>query len=329
MAGPGLRAVGALAAGPGAAQALRGAARAARRGAAGVGVPAGAGWRVAGGGGAALLLAGGWEVQVAELAAGGGGRAEAEGLRYKGHAVRQQPVHSFLRPRTLVASALRNFFLHFAPLLDQWGKAIEEAEREHRGEGEVEWPPFPSTRAARAKFCAGFCREGAVHTVRRVLEHGVAARASARTTWKLLKDVPRSAVRKARRAEGALWTARTGGAQVARVTRTAVRGNSLVTLADFIVRQATDFHLIFREQAGLRAPRQRALAYGKCTLGNALHGGICLALVGACAGTLSLVPGPDFWPALPPLAGMFLGDFVGAQVSGALVVRLCLAKHQI
>ena len=79
-----------------------------------------------------------------------------------------------------------------------------------------------------------------------------AARASARTTWKLLKDVPRSAVRKARRAEGALWTARPGGAQVARVTRTAVRGNSLVTLADFFVRQVTDFHLIFREQAGLR-----------------------------------------------------------------------------
>ena len=72
--------------------------------------------------------------------------------------------------------------------------------------------------------------------------------------------------------------------------------------------------------------------FGSCTLlffTIQIVTGICLALVGACAGTLSLVPGPDFWPALPPLAGMFLGDFVGAQVSGALVARLRLAKHQI
>ncbi len=240
------------------------------------------------------------------------------------------PVLSFLRARTLGLALLRHGLLAFAPLLERWAEDLRDQELEwerRRAAGEevdadeeLEWPPFPDPEPAARAAARGIAWEGLVTTTRRLLEHAAAARAPPRLAWKLLKNVPESAVRKSRRflaarrdlaAGGALaavtaprglGAARAGGGSLAgycgAVCRATARGNCMGYLAEFLARGALDAYLVFLRPLPRKVPPpplgRKVWAFARCAAGNAISILLCFACasaftsVGALAGEIIL-----------------------------------------
>ena len=277
------------------------------------------------------------------------------------------PVLSFLTPRTLGLALLRNGAIAFTPLLERWTKDLADQEREwerRRAEGEeigpeeeLEWPPFPDTAPAARLATRGVAWEGLLTTMRRLMEHAVVARVSSRRAWKLLKNVPESAVRKSRRflaarrgsaGARALAAAPRGGLGLGggaggalagycgAVCRATARGNCLSYLAEFLARGALDAYLVFvRPVPGKAAPppfSRKAKALARCLAGNAASILVCLACTSACtaagalAGEALLGGGAAAGPAQEGggsrLVGAVLPAFIGFMLGDMLAAQL-------
>ena len=236
----------------------------------------------------------------------------------KVYAAEPAPVLSFLKARTLGLALLRHGLLAFAPLLERWAEDLRDQELEwerRRAEGEevsadeeLDWPPFPDPEPAARAAARGVAWEGLVTTTRRLLEHAAAARAPPRLAWKLLKNVPESAVRKGRRflaarrgpagggalaaatAPRGLGAARAAGGALAgyygAVCRATARGNCLGYLAEFLARGTLDAYLVFLRPLPKKvAPPpfgRKVRAFVRCLAGNATSILVCFACASAC-----------------------------------------------
>ncbi|KAL7083603.1 hypothetical protein ACP275_14G174100 [Erythranthe tilingii] len=158
--------------------------------------------------------------------------------------------------------------------------------------------------------------ETTVVTTTRVLERIVVHYVSRRAAWKLLKDVPMSAIRKSRR-RLPLST------YIFNVGKTTFRGHFLGVLASWIVNVGVDIYEFFtyvykrRHRVGT-AQQFRVLA--KWVFGATIRCAASLVFASIGGGVGATI--------VNPAAGQFIGCIVG-DFAGPVVVKFCFKKLRL
>jgi len=137
-------------------------------------------------------------------------------------------------PKNLIITAVRCMALSLAPVVEQYLKALDEAERNDDGQDGNVFPPLPNLKPATVKTAYSILRMTTVMTTRRIMERLLSLGCSERMMWKLMKDIPKSAQRKA---SNPLLESSRAVSRGCRMARTAVRGYAVVVGADFVVNQ--------------------------------------------------------------------------------------------
>lgn len=165
---------------------------------------------------------------------------DAERFSTKTYNVQPKPLFSAFELRSLAMTSIRSFLMHYLPLLEpraemedddeSFDSIIEEQQQpEHRVDLVV---PFK-------KSVKQIIRETSVVTTRRILERIAVHYVSERMAWKLLKDVPRSATRKAARNMPTY-------VYFFSVGRTTFRGHMLGVAASWVVQVGMELYRFFR-----------------------------------------------------------------------------------
>ncbi|XP_010545274.1 PREDICTED: uncharacterized protein LOC104817703 [Tarenaya hassleriana] len=150
-----------------------------------------------------------------------------DSIRYtttKEYKVEPKPLFSAFEFRALAMTTLRSFLLFYLPLLEPKTEAEDDDDflRDPPEQRSVDLVvPFKNS-------VKQIARETTVVTIRRLLERLALHYVSQRMAWKLLKDVPKSTLRKAER--GLLTHV-----YIFRVSRTTLRGHCLGVAAAWIV----------------------------------------------------------------------------------------------
>ncbi|KAJ7524575.1 hypothetical protein O6H91_17G012200 [Diphasiastrum complanatum] len=231
----------------------------------------------------------------------------------KTYLVEPKPLLSAFKPKALGATTVRALLVNYLPLLETYFQPEDDDsddESDHPKKLPID-PIVPLKQSA-----THIVREVAVVTTRRVLERLVIHYVTDRVAWKLLKDVPKSAERKAGRYIS-LWELCFG------VCRTTFRAHALGVAANWLVQESLDVYrsleVLFRQKQGegkdkkstkgdLETRVLRSLA--RKTAGNTLKAGgsLIFASLGAGLGAVLIKPSTGTWIgcAVGDLAGTFL-----------------------
>lgn len=162
---------------------------------------------------------------------------ENDSLKYttKHYDIELKPIFSAFGIKQFAVTALRSFLLFYLPLLEPRA-VMDEDEDDFLQEIEEDAPvdlvvPFK-------KSVKQIIRETTVVTTRRVLERITVHYASQRMAWKLLKDVPKSAMRKAARGMPTI-------VYLFNVGRTTFRGHLLAVAASWIIQVGIEVYRFF------------------------------------------------------------------------------------
>ncbi|KAL3678500.1 hypothetical protein R1sor_021456 [Riccia sorocarpa] len=228
---------------------------------------------------------------------------EAFGKTYN---VELKPLFSAFRPRALAATTVRCSLVNFLPLLEAYVQPDDD-DMEEDVDRPANIPVDPVVPMKRSVI--HILREVSVITIRRILERAAVHYASPRMAWKLLKDIPKSASRKA-------------GRDVTRfqlfvgVCKTTFRAHALGVMANWVVQLIMDVYRYLRVSTpakkgeGRKQVAQDSKDFNKLvrkTAGNTLKVGASLALgsVGAGLGTVLIKPSIGTW------IGLAAGDLAG------------------
>lgn len=229
----------------------------------------------------------------------------------KEYEIELRPLFSAFEWKSLAVTSLRSFLMCYLPLLEPRSNVeeddddfLQDAPEDHHVDLVV---PFK-------KSVIQIIRETTVVTTRRVLERLVVHYVSQRMAWKLLKDVRKSAVRKAGRGMPRL-------VYFFHVSRTTFRGHFLVIAAWWLVQLGIDvyqfFSHAFKEDNDTVERREQLQLLGKRVYANILKGGASLvfASIGAAIGATLFRPS----------AGQWIGCIVG-DLAGPVILSFCLEK---
>ncbi|KAJ6813613.1 uncharacterized protein M6B38_367725 [Iris pallida] len=228
--------------------------------------------------------------------------------RTKEYPLELKPLFSAFGLKSLAMTSLRSFLLFYLPLLEP--RPHVEDDDDFLEDAPVDKPDLivPFKNSVKQIF-----RETTVVTTRRVLERLAVHYVSQRMAWKLLKDVSRSAKRKAARGMSTQTF-------VFSVSRTTFRGHMLGVAASWIVQFLVDFYRCFIRKSPTEAEvankRERIRLYGKKVYGTAVKccSSLVFASIGAGIGAL-------FHPSTGQWIGCALGDF-----AGPVIVMVCFEK---
>lgn len=229
----------------------------------------------------------------------------------KEYIIELKPIFSAFGLKPFAMTSLRSFLLFYLPLLEPRSNVEEDDDdfpqdtpEEHRVDLVV---PFK-------KSVKQIVRETTVVTTRRVLERLAVHYVSHRMAWKLLKDVPRSAARKAGRGMPTL-------VYFFSVSKTTFRGHLLGVAASWLVQVGIDiyryFNEIFKAENDKVVRAEKARVLGKkvsCTTARC-GAALVFASVGAGIGATLLPPSTGQW------IGCVLGDF-----AGPVILSFCCEK---
>lgn len=151
----------------------------------------------------------------------------------KHYNVELKPLFSAFELRTFAMTSIRSFLMFYLPLLEPRAEMEDDEDfLEENQEQQVDLVvPFK-------KSVKQIIRESTVVTTRRILERIAVHYVSQRMAWKLLKDVPRSATRKAGRNMPTLF-------YFYCVSRTTFRGHMLGVAASWLVQVGIDLYRFF------------------------------------------------------------------------------------
>lgn len=233
----------------------------------------------------------------------------------KPYAVTLKPFFSAFSPAALSLTIMRALLLNFQPVLEGYFLFLKPEDEDEFEEEEEPSPKEPVDYKTALKGSGWtILREVTVVTTRRLLERIVVRCVSKRITWKLLKDLPRSAERKAGRhlSKFQLFVA---------VKKTTFRGHAVAIAASWLVQLALDIYSCIRSIY----QRKRKLAAGNTNghyqveieeltilwrkiVGNTVKCGASLvcASVGAGLGAVMIRPTIGQW------IGCTLGELAGA-----------------
>ncbi|EEF39619.1 uncharacterized protein LOC8286853 [Ricinus communis] len=224
-----------------------------------------------------------------------------------------KPLLSAFEWKQLAITSLRSFLLFYLPLLEPVSNAEEDDEdflqdvpEDRRVDLVV---PFQ-------KSVKQIVRETTVVTTRRILERLAVHYVSQRMAWKLLKDVPKSAVRKADRGMPAI-------VYMFKVGRTTFRGHFLGVAASWFVQVGIEIYRFFsrltrsEDESNNHDKAEQVKILGKKVTGVTLRcsASLVFASIGAGLGAALIRPSAGQW------IGCALGD-----LSGPVVVTFCLEK---
>ncbi|CAH9146293.1 unnamed protein product [Cuscuta epithymum] len=221
--------------------------------------------------------------------------------------VEQKPLLSAFYWKSFVLTSLRAFLLNYMALLESCVKMKkmkddEDDEDDDYLQDSLEEKPVdlitPFKRSVRH-----ICRETTVVTTRRVLERVAVHYVSQRMAWKLLKDVPKSAARKAGRKMPTL-------VYTYSVSRSTFRGYVLGALASWIVQIGIDIYGLFNSQADRE---EKVRLFGKKVYTTTIRCGTSLVFASIGAGL-----GAAF---IHPTVGQWIGCAVG-DVAGPYIVAM-------
>ncbi|XP_050369961.1 uncharacterized protein LOC126788050 [Argentina anserina] len=238
---------------------------------------------------------------------------EAVDFGTKDYTIELKPLYTAFHPKLLFLTTVRSFLIHFLPLLEPRANLesddedfLEDTEEEHGAKFVV---PFK-------KSLWQIARELTTTTTRRILEKITVYYASKRMAWKLLKDLSKSAMRKAgRRMPTYLF--------FFSVSKTTMRGHCLAIAATWIVSVGIDVYCTFygtinsNEEVDEIDTAQKLKLLGNRVWRTTLKGGgslICCS-VGAGIGATLFRPSTGQW------VGCILGD-----AAGPFIVSFCLER---
>lgn len=226
----------------------------------------------------------------------------------KQYPIELKPLFSAFGLKTLAITSLRSFLLFYLPLLEPRPPADEEED-----DDTLQDPESVDLQTPFKKSVKQIARETTVITTRRILERLAVHHVSRRVAWKLLKDVPRSAKRKALRGWSSPFF-------LYSVSRTTFRGQLLAVLATWLVQIGMDvYHCLFSKtndsDEELDSSEKLRLLAKKVSTST---GRCCASLIFA-----SIIGGIGalFHPSIGQWVGCAIGDF-----TGPLVVTICLEK---
>ncbi|XP_050220463.1 uncharacterized protein LOC126670695 [Mercurialis annua] len=224
-----------------------------------------------------------------------------------------KPLLSAFEWKQLAMTSLRSFLLFYLPLLEPTSITeeddedfLQDAPEERRLDLVV---PFQ-------KSVKQIVRETTVVTTRRILERLSVHYVSQRLAWKLLKDVPKSAVRKADRGLPAV-------VYMFRVGRTTFRGHILGVAASWLVQVGIEVYRFFSRLARSedednkvdQAEQVKALGKKVTSVTISCSSSLIFASIGA--GLVSAT--------IRPSTGQWIGCAVG-DLAGPIIVTFCLEK---
>ncbi|GAU16229.1 hypothetical protein TSUD_298620 [Trifolium subterraneum] len=237
---------------------------------------------------------------------------DAEKISTKTYNVQPKPLLSAFEWRTLAMTSVRSFLMHYLPLLEpradmeDFDDFLEDEPPERHVDLVV---PFN-------KSVKQIARETSVVTTRRLLERIAVHYVSQRMACKLLKDVPRSATRKALRKLPV-------HVYFFSVSRTTFRGHMLGVAASWVVQVSIEFYRFFKsifksndEDKEVDTPEQVRLLGQKIALTSIrCSSSLVFASIGAGIGATLIRPSLGQW------IGCAAGD-----LAGPIIVAFCADK---
>ncbi|TYH92142.1 hypothetical protein ES332_A13G161500v1 [Gossypium tomentosum] len=237
-----------------------------------------------------------------------------DALKYavKEYKVELKPLYSAFELRPFAMTTLRSFLMFYLPLLEPATNVEEDDEdflQDTPKEQHVDLVvPFK-------KSVKQIIRETTVVTTRRVLERLAVIYVSQRMAWKLLKDVPKSAVRKSQR--GLPTTV-----YFFRVSRTTFRGHLLGVVAAALVQTGIEIYRCFCRKTNSEESDEVNLTEQTKLLGKKISditircgASLVFASIGAGIGAVLFRPSVGQW------IGCAAGD-----LAGPIIVSVCLEK---
>ncbi|KAM1116659.1 hypothetical protein TB2_007034 [Malus domestica] len=240
---------------------------------------------------------------------------QSDSLNYstKEYKIELKPLFSAFEWRTLTMTSLRSFLMFFLPLLEPRTN-LEEDDDDFLSDTE-EVQPVDYVVPLK-KSVVQIIRETTVVTTRRILERICVHYVSERMAWKLLKDVPKSATRKAGRRLPTLVF-------FFSVSKTTFRGHFLGVAASWLIQFGIEIYRYFshtiksREEVDDIDTAEQGKILGKKVTVTTLRCGASLvfASIGAGIGASLIRPSSGQW------IGCLLGD-----LAGPFIVTACLGR---
>lgn len=240
-------------------------------------------------------------------------RHDTLNYRTKEYYIELKPLLSAFQARSFALTSLRSFLLFYLPLLapkaedDDDDDFLPGSSDEHHVDLVV---PFK-------KSVKQILRETSVVTTRRVLERLAVHHFSQRAAWKLLKDVPKSAVRKANRGMP-IYT------YFFCVSRTTFRGHFLGVAASWLVQVGIECYRFVRDISksddGVDDTvdrEEQVKALGKKVYGVTVRCGASLVFASIGAGIGATL----FRPSSGQSVGCLIGD-----LAGPIIVSVCFGN---
>ncbi|CAN8301811.1 unnamed protein product [Cochlearia groenlandica] len=234
---------------------------------------------------------------------------------FKEYNIQPKPIFSAFELRALTMTTLRSLMMCYLPLLEP-KKPSEDDDDFLDNDAEKPRPDLIVPLKLSAKQIA---RETSVMTTRRLLERLSISYVSQRMAWKLLKDVPKSALRKSGRG----WPTHV---YIFKVSQTTFRGHLLGVAASWTVQVVIEIYRCVNRYVkvaeGKEEDEQIVISEQAKVLGNKVVGitvrcGASLVFAAIGAGICSCLMRPSFGQWI----GLSLGD-----MAGPMVVSFCLQK---
>ncbi|CAH8355242.1 unnamed protein product [Eruca vesicaria subsp. sativa] len=231
--------------------------------------------------------------------------------------IQQKPLFSAFEFRALAMTTVRSLLMFYLPLLEP--KPASEDDDDFLNNVAEEPPRRVDLIVPLKKSVKQIARETTVVTTRRVLERLAISYVSQRMAWKLLKDVPRSTLRKAGRG----WPTHL---YIYKVSQTTLRGHFLGVAASWTVQVGIEiYRCVFRyvkpeEEEGEGEQvviSEKAKDLGNKVVGITVRCGASLLFAAIGSGICSCL--------IRPSMGQWIGCALG-DLAGPMVVSICLQK---
>ncbi|XP_068310737.1 uncharacterized protein [Pyrus communis] len=240
-------------------------------------------------------------------------QSDSHNYSTKEYKIELKPLFSAFELRTLTMTTLRSFLMFFLPLLEPRTN-LEEDDDDFLPDTEEKQPI--DYVVPLKKSVVQIIRETSVVTTRRILERICVHYVSERMAWKLLKDVPKSAMRKAGRRLPTLVF-------FCSVSKTTFRGHFLGVAASWLIQVGIDVYRYIsctiksREEVDDIDTAEQVKILGKKVTVTTIRCGASLvfASIGAGIGASLIRPSSGQW------IGCLLGD-----LAGPLIVTACLGR---
>ncbi|KAI5674671.1 hypothetical protein M9H77_15035 [Catharanthus roseus] len=231
----------------------------------------------------------------------------------KEYRIELKPIFSAFHWKNFAVTSLRSFLLFYLPLLEPHAKMEEDDDdflQDTPEEQQVDLVvPFK-------KSVKQILRESTVITTRRILERLAVNYVSHRMAWKLLKDAPKSAARKAQRGMPTLT-------YIHCVSKTTFRAHCLGVLASWLVQVGLDVYRFFSHMFN---PKEEIDEVDREEQIQLLGRKIYVATVRCCSSLIFASVGAGIGAAaFRPSTGQWIGCAIG-DLAGPVIVAYGFEK---